>query len=78
MIPEAYQSLKKVDEATKALLTEIGLRYQKTWSQIILNYQVHQGIVVIPKSHNPINQANNIQMFDFTLTPQDVALIKSM
>jgi diketogulonate reductase-like aldo/keto reductase len=34
--------------------------------------------VVIPKSHNPINQANNIQMFDFTLTPQDVALIKSM
>ena len=78
VIPEAYQSLKKVDEATKALLTEIGLRYQKTWSQIILNYQVHQGIVVIPKSHNPINQANNIQMFDFTLTPQDVSLIKSM
>jgi diketogulonate reductase-like aldo/keto reductase len=78
VIPEAYQSLKKVDEATKALLTEIGLRYQKTWSQIILNYQVHQGIVVIPKSHNPINQANNIQMFDFSLTPQDVALIKSM
>lgn len=78
VIPEAYQSLKKVDEPTKALLMEIGLKYQKTWSQIILNYQVHEGIVVIPKSHNPTNQAANIQIFDFTLTPQDVASIKSM
>ena len=78
VIPEAYQSLKKVDEASKALLTEIGLRYQKTWSQIILNYQVHEGIVVIPKSHNPKNQQNNIEIFDFTLTTEDRALIKGL
>jgi diketogulonate reductase-like aldo/keto reductase len=67
-----------VDEPTKALLTEIGLRYQKTWSQIILNYQVHQGIVVIPKSHNPINQASNIQIFDFSLSQEDTDLIKQL
>jgi diketogulonate reductase-like aldo/keto reductase len=78
IIPEAYQSLKKVDDATKVLLMDIGSRYQKTWSQIILNYQVHQGIVVIPKSHNPINQANNIQIFDFSLSQEDTDLIKQL
>jgi len=78
IIPEAYQSLKKVDDATKALLMDIGSKYQKTWSQIILNYQVHQGIVVIPKSHNPINQANNIQIFDFSLSKEDTDLIKQL
>ena len=78
VIPEAYQSLKKVDEPTKALLIEMGSRYQKTWSQIILNYQVNEGIVVIPKSHNPINQQSNITILDFTLSAEDKALIKSM
>jgi diketogulonate reductase-like aldo/keto reductase len=78
IIPEAYQSLKKVDDATKEVLTTIGSNYQKTWSQIILNYQVNEGIVVIPKSHNPTNQANNIQIFDFILSPEDRALIKNL
>jgi diketogulonate reductase-like aldo/keto reductase len=78
VIPEAYQSLKKVDEPTKALLMEMGSRYQKTWSQIILNYQVNEGIVVIPKSHNPINQQNNIEIFDFALLPEDRLTIKSL
>jgi len=78
VIPEAYQSLKKVDEATKALLTEIGLRYQKTWSQIILNYQVHQGIVVIPKSHNPKHQQENFDVFDFKLSSVEQTTIKNL
>jgi diketogulonate reductase-like aldo/keto reductase len=78
VIPEAYQSLKKVDEPTKAILTEMGSRYQKTWSQIILNYQMNEGIVVIPKSHNPKNQQSNIEIFDFTLLPEDRLTIKSL
>lgn len=78
IIPEAYQSLVKVDEPTKEVLKTIGKRYDKTWSQVILNYQVNAGLVVIPKSHNPKHQQENIDIFDFTLTPEDTAKIKAM
>ena len=78
IIPQAYQSLKKVEPQTIEVLKEIASRYGKTWSQIVLNYQIHEGIVVIPKSHNPLHQKENIELFDFTLTKEDNALIKNM
>lgn len=78
VIPEAYQSLTKVDAQTRELLNEMGRKYDKTWSQVILNYQVHEGIVVIPKSHNPIHQAENFDIFDFELDEADKKLIKQL
>lgn len=78
IIPEAYQSLVKVDEPTKEALKTIGKRYDKTWSQVIFIYHVSVGLVVIPKSHNPKHQQENIDFFDFTLTPEDTAKIKAM
>ncbi|QWC00139.1 aldo/keto reductase [Mycoplasmatota bacterium] len=78
VIPEAYQSLTKVDNSTKKKLTEIGKVYDKTWSQVILNYQVNQGLVVIPKSHNEQHRYENIDVFDFTLTKEEIDTIKEM
>jgi diketogulonate reductase-like aldo/keto reductase len=78
IIPEAYQSLKKVEPQTIEVLKEIASRYGKTWSQIVLNYQIHEGIVVIPKSHNPLHQKENIEIFDFSLSSKDILSIKSM
>ena len=78
IIPEAYQSLTKVDPPTKEIIQEIGHTYNKTWSQVILNYQVHEGMVVIPKSHNAKHQAENIDIFDFQLSPDDHQRIKNL
>lgn len=78
IIPEAYQSFAKLDAKTKDILIEIAKPYKKTWSQIILNYQVNEGIVVIPKSHNQKHQFENIDIFDFELTSTDRKTIKQM
>lgn len=78
VIPEAYQSLTKVSSDTQDVLKEIGLKYGKTWSQIILNYQINEQMVVIPKSHNPSHQADNIDIFDFKLDNADRTLIKNL
>ena len=78
IIPEAYQSFAKLDDEVKDKLIEIAKPYQKTWSQVILNYQVNQDIVVIPKSHNKKHQFENIDVFDFELTKEDVEKIKQM
>lgn len=78
IIPEAYQSFAKVSPKTKERLEELAKPYHKTWSQIILNYQVNEGLVVIPKSHNPQHQQDNIDVFDFILTKTDIETIKRM
>jgi diketogulonate reductase-like aldo/keto reductase len=78
IIPEAYQSFAKLDAKTKEILVDIAKPYKKTWSQIILNYQVNEGLVVIPKSHNKQHQFENIDIFDFELTKKDRKTIKQM
>ncbi len=78
VIPEAYQSLAKLDTKTKDKLVELSKPYKKTWSQIVLNYQINQGLVVIPKSHSKKHQAENIDVFDFTLTIEGIKTIKNM
>jgi len=78
IIPEAYHSIAKLSEEHKNILIEIGKKYNKTWSQVVLNYQVSQGMVVIPKSHNPKHQQENIDIFDFELTEEDQQIIKKL
>lgn len=78
IIPEAYQSLAKLDAKTKECLIELAKPYKKTWSQIILNYQINEDIVVIPKSHDRQHQLENIDVFDFKLTPKDHEIIRNM
>lgn len=78
IIPEAYQSLAKLDEKTKNILIEIAKPYHKTWSQMVLNYQINEGLIVIPKSHNKEHQKENMDVFDFELTKKDKDTIKHL
>lgn len=78
VIPEAYQSLAKLDAKTRDILIELAKPYKKSWSQIVLNYQVNKGLVVIPKSHSKKHQFENIDIFDFKLTQKDIETIKNM
>ncbi len=78
VIPEAYHSLAKITDETKKTIQSIADTYGKTWSQVILNYQISEGLVVIPKSHDPNNQKNNMNVFDFELSDQDIKKIKSI
>lgn len=78
VIPEAYQSLTKIDDNTKEVLIKIAKSYNKSWTQIVLNYQINQGMVVIPKSHNRKHQLENMEVFDFNLKLEDVEIIKKL
>ncbi len=78
IIPEAYQSFAKMDAKTKDVLIDIAKTYDKTWNQIILNYQVNEGLVVIPKSHNKKHQFENIDIFDFKLSVEDIETIRHL
>ena len=59
-------------------LTAIGTKYNKSAAQVALRWLTQRGIVAIPKSTNKERMAQNIDIFDFTLTDDDMAQIGKM
>ncbi|AWP37822.1 MULTISPECIES: aldo/keto reductase [Heyndrickxia] len=60
------------------VLVELGKKYGKTPAQIVLRWHVERGIVVIPKSVTPSRIKENSEIFDFSLTPEDMEKIASL
>lgn len=63
---------------TNPVLQEIGKKYDKTVAQVILRWQLQRGIVVIPKSTHKERMAQNLDVFDFTLTNEDMQAIAAL
>ena len=59
-------------------LTAIGTKYNKSAAQVALRWLTQRGIVAIPKSTHKERIAQNIDIFDFTLTDDDMAQIGKM
>ncbi len=53
-------------------LARIGKSYGKTPAQVSLRWLVQQGMVVIPRTSKPERLAENLAIFDFTLSPAEM------
>ena len=66
------------DIVKSELLAAIGAKYNKTAAQVALRWLTQRGIVAIPKSSHKERMVQNIDIFDFTLTDDDMAQIAKM
>ena len=60
------------------VLQAIGEKYGKTTAQVILRWQLQRNIVVIPKSTHKERMAQNLDVFDFTLSSEDMQAIAAL
>lgn len=60
------------------ILKDLAEKYSKTPAQIILRWNIERGLIVIPKSSNPGRQKENINLFDFSLTAEDIEKVNSL
>lgn len=60
------------------VIVELAAKHGKTPAQIVLRWHVEHGFCAIPKSVKPHRIAENIDIFDFRLTPDDVAAIDAL
>lgn len=63
---------------THPVLTKIGEKYGKSAAQVALRWNIQRGVVVIPKSTHVERIKANIDVFDFELTPADMAEINAL
>lgn len=59
-------------------LMEIGARHGKSAAQVILRWQLQSDIITIPKSVHADRIAQNAELFDFSLSPQEMETIEAM
>lgn len=60
------------------VLTEIAMRHGKSVAQVILRWDLQRGIVVIPGSSNHDHMKENISIFDFELTEDEMTAIAAL
>jgi len=75
---EAWSPLMQGQLLDHPVLTEIAAKYGKSVAQIILRWDLQHGVVTIPKSVHENRIVENASIFDFALTPDDVARIDSL
>ena len=61
-----------------AILAEIGAKYGKTAAQVILRWHIQRNTVVIPKSTHYERMVQNIDIFDFKLSKEDMDRIATL
>jgi 2,5-diketo-D-gluconate reductase A len=60
------------------VITGIAEDHGKSPTQVVLRWHVQLGLVVIPRSSNPGRMAENLNIFDFELTEQEMSTIGSL
>ena len=69
---EAYSPLTRGEKLNDPDLVLIAERYKKTTAQILLRWGTQMGLIVIPKSTNEKRIIENIQIFDFEISKEDM------
>ncbi|KXV54203.1 2,5-diketo-D-gluconic acid reductase, partial [Gluconobacter japonicus] len=79
ILTQAWSPLGRAsDLLTNPLLEKIAKRVGKGVGQVVLRWHHQLGSVPIPKSATPERQIENMSIFDFTLTDEDMATIATL
>jgi 2,5-diketo-D-gluconate reductase A len=75
---EAWSPIAKGRLLEHPTLTGLADKYGKSAAQVILRWHIQLGNIVFPKTNSPERMRENIDVFDFELAPDDVAVIEEL
>lgn len=78
--PQAWGPLAEGQHGifTHPVLTQIGEKYGKSAAQIALRWNVQRGVVIIPKSVHRERMEENLNIWDFQLSQEDMTAIQTL
>lgn len=75
---EAWSPLMNGSLLEEALIQELASKYGKTPAQIVLRYDVQHNVVTIPKTMTPTRMVENLDVFNFSLTDEEMAQLDAL
>ncbi len=80
IVPEAWGPFAEGKHGifTHPILTAIGEKYGKSAAQVALRWNVQRGVIVIPKSVHKERMEQNMNIWNFTLSDEDMAEIAKL
>jgi 2,5-diketo-D-gluconate reductase A len=75
---EAWSPIARGNALDDPTIDAIARKYGKTPAQVILRWHIERGDIIFPKSVNPDRIRENIDIFDFELTGEDVEAISAL
>jgi len=75
---EAWAPLMQGGLLEDATIAQIATKYGKSIAQVILRWDVQNGVITIPKSVRRERMMQNADIFDFQLTDEEMAMINAM
>lgn len=79
ILTEAWSPLGRGSDALREeVIQTLAKKYEKEPAQIILRWHYQRGVLPIPKSRNLIHQRENLTIFDFELTQEEIKQINQL
>jgi diketogulonate reductase-like aldo/keto reductase len=78
LLVEAWAPLSNGGIFQNTTLINLAEKYSKTIAQITLRWILQRGLLPLPKSVTPSRMKENLEVFDFELSPEDSAIIDSV
>ena len=78
IVVEAWSPLMRGSVLDEPVIKEIAAKYGKSVAAVILRADVEEGIAVIPKTVSPERMSENIGIFDFALSAEELAAIAAL
>lgn len=78
IVREAWSPLMQGNVNAVPEIVEIARQHDKTPAQIVLHWDLQHQVVTLPRSANPKHIAENAALFDFELSPADIAVLDQL
>ncbi|QIZ66724.1 aldo/keto reductase [Geobacillus subterraneus] len=75
---ESWSPLMRGEILNEPTIVDIGKKYGKTPAQVVLRWDLQNGVVTIPKSVTPARIKENADLFDFSLTDEEMKRIDAL
>jgi 2,5-diketo-D-gluconate reductase A len=78
IVTQSWSPLGRGQLQDNETITELARKYGRSWAQIVIRWHLDNNLSVIPKSVTPERIRENFDVFDFQLSPEDVARIDKL
>jgi 2,5-diketo-D-gluconate reductase A len=78
IVPEAYSPLARGEVLSHPVIAELAAKHGRSPAQVILRWHIQEGNIVIPKSTTPARIKENLEIFDFELSEDDMKLFDTL